>query len=96
MAANPLSRTYADELIGIVRDRQRKRTRRQKLGKVVTALILAASRWLLGGLFFMLAVGIAHAEWLPQLPTIGYWWAVLICGLVGSAIARPGPSKEDA
>ena len=34
------------------------------------------------GWMLMLAVGIAHAEWVPGLPTIGYWWSCLLVWLL--------------
>jgi hypothetical protein len=37
---------------------------------------------LLGGWMLMIAVGVAHAHWVPALPTIGYWWAALIVWLL--------------
>lgn len=38
----------------------------------------------LKGFLLMLAVGIIHAHWIPQLPTIGYWWAVLVMAVLPS------------
>ena len=40
------------------------------------------------GWFLMLAVGVAHHEWWPALPTIGYWWAVLLCWLLRASFGR--------
>jgi hypothetical protein len=31
---------------------------------------------------FMLGVGVAHAEWIHQLPTLGFWWALLLVVLI--------------
>lgn len=45
---------------------------------------------LLNGWFFMLIVGAIHAEWIPQLPTIGYWWSVLIVAVLRTVF---GPMK---
>lgn len=42
---------------------------------------------LLGGWSLMVAVGVAHGEWIRQLPTIGYWWAVLIVFLLQGSFA---------
>lgn len=52
------------------------------LRKFLVRLILSPLIALMSGFWFMIAVGIAHSEWLPQLPTIGYWWAVLIVFLL--------------
>lgn len=35
-----------------------------------------------GGWTLMLAVGVVHHEWWPAVPTIGYWWAVVLCLLL--------------
>lgn len=40
----------------------------------------------LSGWAFMIAVGVAHAEWVPSLPTIGFWPAFIIAMLLGSAL----------
>ncbi len=40
---------------------------------------------LLRGWWLMLGVGIAHAEWISALPTIGYWWACLLAALLCAA-----------
>jgi len=47
------------------------------LGHVVNFFLAMFGGWML-----MLAVGVAHGEWITQLPTIGYWWAVLIVWLL--------------
>jgi hypothetical protein len=47
------------------------------------------------GWLFMLAVGIAHAEWLPNLPTIGYWWALLLVWLARGVFSPIRRQKED-
>jgi hypothetical protein len=74
--------------------------RAEKRGKAVegciTALIVKVGTDLLGGLYLMLAVGIAHAEWIRSLPTLGYWWAVLLVMLVGPAFASAtSPKKKE-
>lgn len=42
---------------------------------------------LFGGWMLMLAVGVAHHDWVPGLPTIGYWWAVLLVWLLQGAFS---------
>lgn len=37
------------------------------------------------GWMFMLAVGVIHHEWIHKLPTLGYWWSVIIAGLLRAA-----------
>lgn len=84
------------ELFDIVRDRQRKRTRREQArafaGKFWKGLIGGATHWLIDGWMFMLAVGLVHHEWAHAVPTVGFWWAVLIAGLLRSAL-NPAPSS---
>jgi Na+-driven multidrug efflux pump len=63
------------------------------LATAIGSLIVSAVVSLLGGWMFMLAVGVAHHEWLPGLPTVGYWWAVLITWLIRSA-ALTAPSSD--
>jgi hypothetical protein len=80
------------ELLGIIRRDRSRRTRRQKFGKFLGALaswlLTLASSVLIGGWFFMLGVGVIRAEWLPQVPTLGYWWAVLIAYLLRCGLTR--------
>lgn len=38
----------------------------------------------IAGWMLMLAVGVARAEWIRQLPTLGFWWALLLV-----VLARP-------
>lgn len=46
--------------------------------KVLASLSVLATAWLVGSWMLMLTVGIVHAEWIPQLPTIGYRLALLL------------------
>jgi hypothetical protein len=57
---------------------QRGKAIRALLGSLATSAVAA----LLKGWLFMFAVGVAHSHWLHGLPTIGYWWAVLIVWLM--------------
>jgi hypothetical protein len=36
----------------------------------------------------MLAAGIAHHDWTPAIPPLGFWWAVLIAALLQMATSR--------
>lgn len=40
------------------------------------ALTVLTSGW-----FFMLGVGVARHEWLPTLPTVGYWISIVLAAL---------------
>lgn len=67
------------------------------MDKVLTAVVavgLAIAYALFAGWLFMLAVGVARAEWLPGLPTIGFGSAVLIAGLLRAAFASFHGSRE--
>jgi hypothetical protein len=90
-------RALGSELLGIIRRDQARRSRRAKLGKFLTTLFQTLLTGflvaLLQGWLFMLAVGVAHAHWMPQIPTIGYWWAVLFWALMPSL--GPSRSKQD-
>ena len=47
----------------------------------LNALLSFVGKTFLVGWLTMLAVGIAHSEWVPGLPTIGYWWSCLLVAL---------------
>lgn len=40
-----------------------------------------AAAWLMTAWMLMLMVGVVHAEWIPQLPTIGFGLALLLAFL---------------
>jgi hypothetical protein len=42
------------------------------------SIVIALIEWLFSAWMLMLIVGIVHAEWLPQLPTIGFGLACLL------------------
>jgi hypothetical protein len=48
---------------------------------VVAAVALG---WLCSAWLLMLTIGIAHAQWVPALPTIGFVPALLIAGLLAA------------
>jgi len=52
------------------------------IGIILLGLGFSALASLALGWVFMILVGIIHAEWLPGVPTIGYWWAVLWAVLI--------------
>jgi sterol desaturase/sphingolipid hydroxylase (fatty acid hydroxylase superfamily) len=80
------------EKLLIAEDRRAKR--RKYALRFVTSVIVNILCAFSNGWMLMLAVGIAHAEWIPQLPTIGYWWAVLIVYLLGGVFSKATPLKD--
>ncbi len=55
-----------------------------------------AAAWLMTAWMLMLLVGVVHAEWIPQLPTIGFGLALLlgfltmVRALVAAVLAEVG------
>lgn len=82
------------ELIDIIRRACRRRSRGKAFGKFLIALLTAWLSNLIAGLWLMLAVGIIHHEWIRSCPTIGYWWSVLLVGLLRPALSTATGSKE--
>jgi hypothetical protein len=64
----------------------------------VAGLLLSIFAVLFGGWMLMLAVGVAHSEWISGLPTIGYKTAVLLVLLLRGVFSsfRPTPRKDAA
>lgn len=79
-------------LLNLVRKDARRKSRRKALG----ALVAAALKTLIDGWYLMLAVGIVHHEWIRSCPTIGYWWAVLLCFLIRGALNYVPTAKSEA
>ncbi len=50
----------------------------RRLGKAVIGGVATA---LLRGWLLMLAVGVAHHDWSPRIPPMGFWTAVLLTAL---------------
>jgi hypothetical protein len=70
-----------NELIRLAQLGRRAEKRGKALQGCATGLFVSTADALLTGWILMLAVGVAHAEWIRQLPTIGYWWAVVLVAL---------------
>jgi len=64
------------------------------IGVILFGLVVSAAGSLAFGWVFMLLVGVVHAEWLPALPTIGYWLAVLITFLIRSVLMPVSWDKD--
>lgn len=87
-----MSLDYSDA-VRLIRKGRRAEQRGKAVEGCVTALITFVLGSFLKGWLFMLAVGIAHLHWLPQLPTIGFWWAVLLMAVMPS-LAPTSTSKD--
>lgn len=64
--------------------------------RILTSVVLFIANALLallGGFALMLAIAVAHSHWIPALPTIGYWWSVLLVYLLRGSFATI--SKKD-
>lgn len=82
------------ELLGLVRRDRRRRERRRAFVEFLVGLVALYLEALLTGFFLMLAVGVVHHEWIPSCPTIGYWWAALLSGLLRSGLGLRGGSSK--
>lgn len=49
---------------------------------ILAAIILVVAGTFIGGWLFMLTIGVVHGEWLPMMPTIGYWSAVKVSAML--------------
>jgi hypothetical protein len=84
-----------NEAARLIRLGKRSERRGKALQGCLRAILAKVLSDLLTGWTVMLAVGVAHAEWMPALPTIGYWWTVLIVVLTRALfIAAPKTIKE--
>lgn len=88
--------TIQGELVDLIRRDRRRRSRRKVLSEFVVALVMLYVEALLTGWFLMLAIGVVHHEWIRSCPTIGYWWAALLSGLLRSGLGlRDGSRKAE-
>jgi len=67
-----------NEALAIVDKRAEEEARKQKIVKVIKEVIIAVQINLIGAWFLMIGVGVVHHEWLPDLPTLGWWLSLLI------------------
>jgi formate/nitrite transporter FocA (FNT family) len=88
--------TFAPELVKLVQAEKRRQNRRKAYGRFAQALITSALVTLSHGWLFMLAVGIAHGEWVPALPTIGYGWALVLVALLRGVFSPIKRSKDES
>lgn len=84
------------EVIRLAKKGRKAEERSKAAWGCVGAMFMAQLTNLYLGWMFMLAVGIAHAEWIPALPTIGYWWSVLLVVMTrGLFAASSSKSKSE-
>ena len=62
---------------------------------VVAAVLVWATFTLIGGWAFMLLVGVVHHEWLPQCPTVGFGWSIVIAFLLRVTLLTFTNKKND-
>lgn len=48
------------------------------LGLMTTIAAMVAAGAIVGGWLLMLTVGVIHGEWLPMMPTLGFWSALKV------------------
>lgn len=87
--------TFTPELVKLIRAENKRQARRKAYGRFIQSLITSALITLSHGWLFMLAVGIAHAEWVPALPPIGYGWALVLVALLRGVFSPITKTKED-
>lgn len=88
-----MSIDYA-EVYRLAKKGRKSEERAKALGGCLSAITIAALTNLWRGWELMIVVGIIHAEWIPQLPTLGYWWAVIIATLLAGALSTTSTGKK--
>jgi hypothetical protein len=84
------------ELIELAKLGRKTKTRRKALGTFISGLVTNCLVTLSNAWMFMLAVGVAHAEWIRQLPTVGYWTSVLLVVLLKGVFSAYRPTSKGA
>jgi hypothetical protein len=88
-----VSINYADAA-RLIRKGRRAELRGAAAKGCIGGLVVGALNTLLKGWLLMLAVAVMHDHWVPALPTIGYWWAVLVMCLLPSLGATPSTKDK--
>ena len=76
-------------LVDLAADGKKYRKRRGAWERFWLRLAVLAVLAPLDGVILMSGVTIARRFWLPNLPTIGYWGAVLVAFFITALIGRP-------
>jgi hypothetical protein len=84
----------ARDIDDFLRTKRRREAARTAVADFFIALITEAVASLFGGLWVMLAVGIIRHDWIHQLPTLGYWRAVLLVLLLKGVFSRTPKTKK--
>lgn len=71
-----------EETRRLIRKGRKSDQRFKSLKGCLGSLVKYALVNLIKGWLFMLAIDMAHNHWWYEVPTIGYWWACLIMGLM--------------
>jgi hypothetical protein len=79
----------------LIKKGRRAEQRGKALEGCITSLITSVLTIFLKGWLFMLAVGIAHEHWVHRLPTIGFWWSVLLMAVLPSFGSSSTKGKAD-
>ena len=82
-----MSTNYA-EAVRLIKLGRRAEQRGKAVSGCLTAILVSIVVNLFHGWLFMLAVGVLHHEWWPQIPTIGYWWAVVVVLLLRGVFSQ--------
>lgn len=82
------------EAVRLIRKGRRAEQRGKVLEGCITGLITQTVAVLAGGFWLMLAADVIHKHWIPALPTVGYWWAVLVVMLLKGVFSNT-PSAKD-
>lgn len=82
------------EMARLVRKGRKAERRGKAIENLIVAVLTSVIGAFLGGWFFMLGIGVLHAHWWSELPTIGYWWAVLTVALLRGVFSRTPRETE--
>jgi len=82
------------EIGSLMRMKRRRERFWGAISSIISGTIIDVITSLAGGFELMLAVGIIHAEWIPALPTVGYWWACLVVLLLRGTFSRTQPADK--
>ena len=59
--------------------------RRARIVKKIKDILVGVQLSLIGAWAFMVMIGVIHHQWLPDLPTLG-WWDALLISVLGDLV----------